>query len=706
MSTTTLASGFALIPLALASLLAAFAWAPWFRRDGRAVSASSLRWLAVFVGVLLLVALYLGGGLVTSGFGPVAAASLALFAGGLSCLLRDEALARVDSLPGWGGRLARAGLLALALPLSVICLELPWNGRLWQMEPRFLWLELAMVGLALLAAYLLGRESGGVALLVPALCYSLGLAQFFMKGFKGTAILPGDVLSVRTAMAVTGSYSYYVDGPAVWGLVAFAGAAILLSLATPASAPPRRGRMLACLAGGLACLGLLWDLVTQPDYREGLGVGIDSYWYSLDCYGRQGFLPSFVSAVQDLRIKRPDGYSTASAREAEEVRAAAWEGDARSREAYAQASAQFRTLRPSVVVVMDESFSDLSVFGDLGIGYAGPTYATTATEGVLSRGPLAVSVLGGGTCNSEFEFLTGNSMAFVGGGSYPYSLYDLGGVGSLARQLRDEGYRCTAIHPNLATNWNRHRVYPQLGFDEFLDIDDFEGAPTYHTGVSDGATFGRILDILRSSDEPQFVFDVTMANHSGYDTGDVSWEDMGEMPEVPGLDDELESQLREYLACVHRSDFELQDLVVELSELERPVVLLYFGDHQPYFTPFMQRALGGGEGDAAAAMLCYQSVYLTWTNYDVAGRREGVSARTSCAAFLASQLMAEVGGPLDGFQRAQLGIAEDLPAVSPYGALDVRGGWHDVDAPDDPTLGRALRDLAQIQYRHFAEKVQ
>ena len=58
------------------------------------------------------------------------------------------------------------------------------------------------------------------------------------------------------------------------------------------------------------------------------------------------------------------------------------------------------------------------------------------------------------------------------------------------------------------------KIYQQLGFGDFLSIGDFEGAPYYHAGVCDYATYDKILDLLRTDEAPQFIFDVTMQNHA------------------------------------------------------------------------------------------------------------------------------------------------------------------------------------------------
>ena len=175
----------------------------------------------------------------------------------------------------------------------------------------------------------------------------------------------------------------------------------------------------------------------------------------------------------------------------------------------AAAVAQFNEIKPTIVAVMNESFSDLSCFEQLqAAGYTGPAFYNSLPD-TLVRGTMLASVTGGGTANSEFEFLTGATTAFVGLGKIPYQLYQMNGVNSLAKDLKELGYTATAMHPQNPVNYHRDKIYQQLGFGDFLSIGDFEGAPCYHAGVCDYATYDKILDLLRTDEAPQFIFDVT-----------------------------------------------------------------------------------------------------------------------------------------------------------------------------------------------------
>ena len=122
-------------------------------------------------------------------------------------------------------------------------------------------------------------------------------------------------------------------------------------------------------------------------------------------------------------------------------------------------------------------------------------------------------------------------------------------------------------------------MYAQLGFDAFHDIAAFDGADTLRGFVTDRETYDFVLGVLESSDQPQFVFDVTIQNHGGYATGLVPDELAASAP-VAGASF---AEMDEYAACLRQSDEDLAYFVERLQALEEPVVVCFFGDHQPAF---------------------------------------------------------------------------------------------------------------------------
>ena len=345
---------------------------------------------------------------------------------------------------------------------------------------------------------------------------------------------------------------------------------------------------------------------------------------------------------------------------------------------------------------MNETFADMSIYENLHAGYEGPQWLNSF-EDYLMKGTLYVSPYGGGTCNSEWEILTGCSMAYFGIGVYPYMVYDWSGVENMASQFHDLGYHTTAMHPNHAPNWNRDVVYEDLGFDQFLDITDFYGSERLRGKVSDAATYDRILQMLEEDESPQFILDVTMQNHSSYDTGLLP-EDMVTHYDVDGVND---PELDEYLALIDESDRALGEFVEQLSELDRPVVLIFFGDHQAKIAAAYNNQIFSEEAEGPVhEQRTHEVPYLVYANYDVAGYEQPGGLNMTSTNYLGTQVMEAIGAPLSEYQRAQLQIRLDMPAINMMGYMSRDGVWYEAGDKKGSNYD-AYVDLWSLQYRRL-----
>ena len=109
------------------------------------------------------------------------------------------------------------------------------------------------------------------------------------------------------------------------------------------------------------------------------------------------------------------------------------------------------------------------------------------------KGYACVSVFGGGTANSEFEFLTGHSMAFLPRGSVPYQQYLRGTVSSMASVLKSRGYSCVAMTPFSGRDWIIQNTYPSLGFEELHFDKEFGELPLVRDQSSDQGMYDYII---------------------------------------------------------------------------------------------------------------------------------------------------------------------------------------------------------------------
>lgn len=594
---------------------------------------------------------------------------------------RDCVLERLRALLGTEGTFAHPLLgasimLLLAGVFATLGLEFSSNHDLAWMYPLCLLLEWALIAFAMLGLFFLfQRRCGGAVVLAVAL-YVLGLAEYFVILFKSMPISPGDLTALSTAAAVAGTgYTYTITSFCMLSL-AFTVIAIQICTLAAQVAPKRqkgswRGLVLNLLIA-IVCLGGIAAHTTLLDYYHTLYIQVYS-WRPLESYYRQGFLPSFISGAQTIKPSKPENYTVSGAKRLISAYAKEYDGNNQtggSSAARIEATKQFDEEKPTVIAVMNETFSDLSIYQNMHADYQGPTYFKSIGD-CLSRGRLYVSAYGGGTANTEFEFLTGNSMAYLGSGVYPYTTYDLTDTENLAAQFKSLGYYTTAMHPNHGTNWNRKNVYKDFGFDQFLTINDFQNAETLRGMVTDKATYDKILELLDTNSNPQFIFDVTMQNHSGYDTGLIPYDKQMSL----NIDGEFNSNVNEYVSLIQQSDEALKYFLNKLSKLDRKVVVVFWGDHQPFFPDTYNDRWFTNEDDATHQERLWQTSYIIWANYDVAGNTQTSQEDDLSSNYLGSELMKLIGAPLTDYQKAHLTLRQSLPALNSVGYEDSQGRW-------------------------------
>ena len=757
-------------------LFAAAAWQAWQFWRHRRIEVTTLLWQVPFVGLLGFIIYWTGQGFVedwttdTGNASAMVGLAWAAATCGLVPLLRGP-LARLIDATRVPMRLLACTLrdavcILVAATLSFRALEVAWNGNVDLLPWSSVAFSIALIAAFMAVTYFACLRRGAGPAIVAVVCTVVGVAQHFILEFKGTAILPSDLLALGTAAEVSAGYQYTLVPTCLdaMGLLCITLAVLSLvrpvklpmagaaegarkdSSTTDASRPSprmtlraitpeailslisrRRWNLVAAAVSvvlAIACGNGIQGWFASNQVADALEISFDN-WQPINTYVARGWIPSFSIMVQNLAIPQPDGYTIESAQAAEEELAARYDTTRGASAERTAAATQFDAEKPTVIAIMNETFADLSVFNGLNAGYTGPAFYNNLA-GALQRGSLAVSVLGGGTCNTEFEFLTGNSLGFIGGNKYPYTLYDFTGVASLPRQFKEMGYTTTAMHPQNPENWSRSTVYQEMGFDEFLSDADFsgqEGAWGLHAGLSDASTYDRIIQLLNEDPDPQFIFDVTMQNHGGYDAIDIPEDYL-----VPGATDALaedaalQTQATEYLGLINASDQALEGFLAQLAQLDRKVAVVFFGDHQPGFTGTINDMIFPGEDELTHNTRLYKTTYFMWTNYEVtgtdidgvvdgtdgaqpgSGAADTTTWTTTGASTLAAQLLNRIGAPLTLYQRAQLGATQEVAAVSLNGYLGADGAWYELDNTES-LYAATVDKWRRVQYLEFAERV-
>ena len=587
-------------------------------------------------------------------------------------------------------------LFLLIVPvLNFYLLEWYTHNPFQTMKPYIQGMNLALFEFAALFLFALtGRISRALGI-ETAFCAVYGLANYFVLEFRGAPIQPWDILSISTAASVADNYEYKLNRTAVIVLICFvlllvlefflkkgfpkknkkecalahsrAEARLLQQPSTPApSAHPRVpgfiidnkariARVCLALSCGLLCFGYTKMLHNEDIVEQKLHL-YDKLFTPTTIQFKNGTVTAFLMELQYISVDKPSGYS---AENAQELLASY---DTGSQEAAETPSDNAQ--KPNIIVIMNEAFSDPSVLGDFTTNEDYMPFVRSLLDGADNTisGHLNVSVKGGNTANTEFEYLTGASMAFLPYGSIPYQQYVKKETPSMASYLSSLGYYTIAMHPYRAAGWDRNLVYPKLGFDEMHFQEFFTDSPLVRKYVSDEGNYEKIIKLYeeKDADTPLFLFNVTMQNHSSYS----DWADYDNFsPDitVEGSDSKL---LPAYLSLIKLSDSAIQNLVSYFEAQEEPTMIVFFGDHQPADSVVRPVWKLNGKDDADLTdeeeALRYKVPFFIWANFDI----EAESDLEISANYLAAKTLDAAGLPKSAYDNFLSQLRTEVPVIS------------------------------------------
>lgn len=503
-----------------------------------------------------------------------------------------------------------------------------------------------------------------------------GLVNHYVMEFRSTPFVPWDILSVNTAASVAGNYDFTPSGRVILVSSLFLALIFGVRFLRFRFEWKLYARMIsAALVVLVLCVFV--NALQNDDFKT------KHYLYPFlftPAYMTQvnGMLVTFAMNLEYIAVDRPADYHAEDAKE--------------TLETYETSDAADNTEDlPNIIVIMDEAFSDLSVVGNFETNEDYMPFVHSLEQGNDNTvtGYLNVSVCGGNTANTEFEFLTGNTMAFLPAGSIPYQQYIKSKTPSLAEYLSGLGYETYGMHPYNASGWDRDRVYPLLGFENTRFFDDFTDKTFLRKYVSDDSDFKNIIQTYEQKDEghPAFIFNVTMQNHGSYTdaynnfTPDVT---------VTGADSFV---LEQYLSLIKRTDQALENLIDYFAGQKEKTIIVFFGDHQPadsVAAPVL--ALNGKDVnslDSEDQRLRYQVPYVIWANYDI---EEGTGEDTS-ANYLAARVLQTAGVPTSAYQNYLLDLEKDYPVISA-----VRVEKSDGTETNSKEEKKGLLQYQQLQY--------
>ncbi|MDD2518922.1 MAG: LTA synthase family protein, partial [Bacilli bacterium] len=225
----------------------------------------------------------------------------------------------------------------------------------------------------------------------------------------------------------------------------------------------------------------------------------------------------------------------------------------------------------NIIAIMLEAYNDFSKYESIDFNIdIYENYKKIIDESY--HGNIVSNVIGGGTIDTERAFLTGY---------FTHTKY-LKNTNSFVWYLKDQGYYTEAMHPIYGWFYNRRNVNEKLGFDNY-DYYENKYNKINNNFLKDDEFFDYIIQGYEEnskSEKPYFNFSVTYQNHGPYDENSTGTE---YLIRKDNFDENIYNMVNNYFTGIYNTNLALPKLIEYFEKVNEPTVILFFGDHNPYF---------------------------------------------------------------------------------------------------------------------------
>ena len=629
-------------------------------------------------------------------------------------------------------------------------------------------------------AVFFGRIRQPILIITP-LIWLMSMTASYVLQFRGTPLLPADLVTIRTGMEVAGGYNYAPQAYMILGTWIFIEMMLLAIKMPTLKIRPRRRNMFRFFSLLLLVCTIAPFYMTEVASHNGIRP---DFWNQARGYANRGTLLSFTLNTRYLIVETPNGYDPAeidslmqavleeapedpgifetaqrmqeeTAQQAAKEVAAKEEGNPETKTApdgtgeqapntgkdtklavqetsdtgQPAVSARLRKGQtPNIIVIMNETLGDLRVLGDYSTNIDYFPFIRKLTRNTI-KGNLYMPVTGAGTSNSEFEFLTGNSMALLPAGSNAYQLYVDLPLPSFTRTLKAQNYSASAYHTYYKAGWKRNIVYPLLGFDTFTALEDDFGEDLVNSYrdeditfyqyqnyveelypdsekillrrfVSDAFDYEQLIRMYeeRDREKPFYLFNVTMQNHGGYSQSYLNFEEKVYLTST----EQYYSLANRYLSLMYESDQALEELIGYFSKVKEPTMIVVFGDHQPgieqaFLEEIMDKSLSHLTVEETQRR--FVTPFLIWTNYrSQSGYIDKISSN-----YLSTLVLQQAGLKTTRYNDYLSALYSRVPVINPVGYIGRDNLYYTFD--NETRYSDLIDGYKKIEYNYLFDSI-
>ncbi len=551
---------------------------------------------------------------------------------------------------------------------------------------------LPVMALTLLFYGLLGRAHWAfLASAVVVLGFSCG--NYYKLMFRDDPLMFADMLYLREAGNMAGQYHLFLDWKLILMLVCVVLGFVVLRFLVRGR--PRRGGRIAGAAAGAAAIAALVPALLSPGIYDGAAAYYDrlsNRWSATQQYIAHGFVYPFLYSINEAVETPPAGYDA--------------EASAALLSQYEDADIP-EEKKVNILGIMLEAYNDFTRFGTVDL--AADVYEVwhdLEAEGY--SGSLLTNIFAGGTIDTERCFLTGYSNLInfrTATNAYPW-------------YFQSQGYTVEGMHPCYDWFYNRQNVNAYLGFSNYYFVENYFTDLTGGGVALDDIFFPELLKTYQAGaaqDAPYFNFSVSYQGHGPYSSETCEWGELGDYVINDGrFTQEEQTILENYFGSIYNTNQHLKELTDYLREDEEPVVLILFGDHNPWMgdgnTVYEAMGLNLDLSTEEGFYNYYATRYIIWANdaaKEVLGSDFQGEGPTISPNFLMNVVFQQCGWEGPAYLQALEPVMEQVPVINTATGLYVENGQvTDTLSPEGAALVQEYSCLQYYRRQNFAYRTE
>lgn len=533
------------------------------------------------------------------------------------------------------------GILGVTLVLS----SAEFNELLFQSylaSPLLLFMNIIPIILVMTLLYFIFNTLWLSYLLTTILFVGGGLINKFKLTYRDDPFVFRDLKLFTESLQMSKQYSLTVDQMLLLSIIGLLLLTIVIKLFLNIKIPSKKIRVI-----NIALMGVLAGVFGSAYFDEEVYalVGDDTLinrWIGSQQFQSRGFVYPFLYSAKEAKESAPADYDEDQA--VESLAAFNYQNIAADK-------------KVNVISIMLEAYNDFSKFETVEI--RDDVYqAFHDLQAQAISGDLVTNIFAGGTINTERAFLTGyysNSDFYKPTNSHVW-------------YMKEQGYTTETMHPITGSFYNRRNVNEFLGFDHF---DHYDNRFRYvqEPYLSDAAFFDVIIESFENSvaaGNPYFHFSTTYQNHGPYDTEAITTEEY--LVNQEGYNAEDYNIFNNYLSGIKATNEAINKLITYFEQREEPVVVVLFGDHNPWLgvanSVYEMLGIDLDVSEVTGFKNYYTTPYVIWGNTAasaVTGNDFVAEGQDLSPNHLMTEVFEQMGWTGNEFMQYLKGLKEEIP---------------------------------------------